>query len=382
MKNTPHSPENKYINNINDVYGMPSDLKKQLAKVADTYRFRANEYYLSLIDWDDPHDPIRRLIIPDPSELEQWGSLDPSKEENFTIIPGLEHKYPSTALLLVSNVCGGICRFCFRKRVFIHQHGQILTDLPAAAEYIQQHQEITNVLLTGGDPLILTTNELKKIVQAILPIEHIKILRIGTKMVAFNPYRILEDPELCKLITDCVSRGKQVYIMTHFNHARELTDVAIQAANKLRHAGALLANQTPLIHGVNDSPDVLADLFRKLSFNGIPPYYLFQCRPASGNKDYAVPIEQGYRIFEQAKARVSGLAKRARYVMSHVTGKVEIVGITDQRVYFKYHRAADDQGSGNFMVFQSNPCAYWFDDYDEIIRSCPVESYYKAYGPE
>lgn len=320
--------------------------------------------------------------MPDISEIEQWGNLDPSNEESFTILPGLEHKYSSTVRLLVSNVCGGICRYCFRKRVFLKEHGEILTDLPAAADYIDSHKEVTNILLTGGDPLILSTTKLRRIIDALLPIDHVRIIRLGTKMLAFNPYRILDDHDLYDMISDCVDYGKQIYVMTHFCHPRELTKQAIDAVRILKHAGAILTNQTPLIRGINDDPQVLADLFAELSFIGIPPYYVFQCRPASGNKGYAVPIEEGYQIFEQAKARVSGLAKRARFVMSHISGKIEIIGLTDNRVYFKYHRAADDSDSSSFMVLNSNPDAYWFDDYDEVIKTHPMDHFYHSYGPE
>jgi len=336
---------------------------------------------LSLIDWDDPDDPIRRLVIPNVCELQQWGNLDPSNEQSFTIMPGLEHKYAYTVLLLVSNVCGGICRYCFRKRVFISSHGQILTDLPAALDYINQHKEITNVLLTGGDPLVLATHKLEKYINSLCQIDHVKIIRIGTKMPAFNPYRITEDPDLLELLA-LANTQKQIYIMTQFNHSRELTDIAVKAVKALHRTGAVLANQSPLIRGVNDNPQVLANLFKDLSFVGVPPYYIFQCRPASGNKDYAVPIEEGYQIFEQAKAQVSGLAKRARFVMSHVTGKIEIIAVSTRRVYLKYHRAANDEESGNFMIFRCNPNAYWLDDYDEIIQTHPLDLFYKAYGPE
>ena len=170
--------------------------------------------------------------------------------------------------------------------------------------------------------------------------------------------------------------------MTHFVHPRELTDVAIKCVNLLQRAGALLANQTPLISGVNSNPEVLAELLGKLSFIGAVPYYIFQCRPAIGNKAYRVPIEKGYEIVEQAKSLVSGLAKRARYTMSHTTGKIEILGKTKEFVYFKYHRAANDQDSGRFLVFKSNPNAYWFDDYDEVVHDCPINLPYRSYGPE
>ena len=170
--------------------------------------------------------------------------------------------------------------------------------------------------------------------------------------------------------------------MTHFVHPRELTDLAIESVHLLQKAGGQIANQTPLIRGVNDNPEVLAELLGKLSFIGAVPYYIFQCRPAIGNKAYRVPIEKGYEIVEQAKSMVSGLAKRARYTMSHTTGKIEILGKTKKFVYFKYLRAADDQDSGRFLVFKSNPNAYWFDDYDEVVRDYPINLPYRAYGPE
>ena len=170
--------------------------------------------------------------------------------------------------------------------------------------------------------------------------------------------------------------------MTHFIHPRELTDVSIQAVNMLQRAGALIANQTPLIKGVNNNAEVLAELLAKLSFIGAIPYYIFQCRPALGNKTFSVPIEQGYEIVEQAKSLVSGLAKRIRFVMSHSTGKIEVVGKTEDFVYFKYHRAANDLESGRFLVLLSNPNAYWLDDYAEMIEDYPMDLPYRSYGPE
>jgi len=353
-----------------------------LKKVTDTFAFRANDYYLSLIDWDDPNDPIRQIIIPHIRELEEWGRLDPSSEETYTVLPGLEHKYNSTVLLLISNTCDGICRYCFRKRVFMEPHKEYLRDLPAALEYIRQHTEITNVLLTGGDPLVLTTAKLENIISRLREIDHVRIIRIGTRTPVLNPYRIIDDPALLEMIARHSTEKKKIYVMTHFIHPRELTDVAIKAVDLLQRAGATMTNQMPLIKGVNDNPGILADLFSKLSFIGVAPYYVFQCRPALGNKDYTVPIEKGYEIVEQAKASVSGLAKRARFVMSHSSGKIEIVGKTEKSVYFKYHRAACNENSGRFLVFKSNPGAYWFDDYDEVIRDYPTCLPYRSYGPE
>ena len=372
----------KYLSKIEQLEQLSQEEKTELKLVTEKFPFRSNEYYLSLIDWNDPNDPIRTLIIPGFHELHEWGRLDPSDEKAYCVMPGLEHKYPSTALLLVSNVCDGICRYCFRKRVFINPLSEYLQDLPAAIQYINQHDEITNVLLTGGDPLVLKPSKLENIIRQLRHIEHVSIIRIGTKIPAFNPSRIVEDTALTGIIQKYSTEQKRIYIMTHFTHPRELTDLAVKAVGLLQKAGAIIANQMPLIKGVNDQPEVLAELLAKLSFIGAVPYYIFQCRPSIGNRPYTVPVEQGYEIVEQAKALVSGLAKRVRFVMSHSTGKIEIVGRTENLVYFKYHRAAEDTDSGRFLSLESNPDAYWLDDYTEMIQDYPIELPYRSYGPE
>ena len=354
---------------------MDKQQQAMFKKVADRFAFRVNDYYLSLIDWDDPNDPISHIVIPDVAELEEWGRLDPSDEKAYTVMPGLEHKYHSVAVLLVTNKCDGICRYCFRKRVFMTDR-ESLQDWEQAYRYISDHPEITNVLLTGGDALMLTTAELENIFSRLRKIEHVQIIRLGTRVPSYNPYRIIDDPQLLTTIEKYNTDSKKIYVMTHFVHPRELTDVAIEGVNLLQKTGARLANQTPLLKAVNDNPKVLAELLAKLSFIGAIPYYIFQCRPAVGNKPYTVPIEEGYEIVERAKSMVSGLAKRARYVMSHKSGKIEIVGKTKDRVYFKYHRAFKDEDSGRFMVFKSNPNACWFDNYDQ-----PLEDYH-IFTPE
>jgi lysine 2,3-aminomutase len=372
----------KYLTKIEQLEQLSQAEKTELKPITEKFAFRSNEYYLSLIDWNDPNDPIRTLIIPGFHELHEWGRLDPSDEKAYSVMPGLEHKYPSTVLMLVSNVCDGICRYCFRKRVFINRQSEYMQDLPAAIQYITQHQEITNVLLTGGDPLVLKPSKLENIISKLRDIEHVSIIRIGTRVPAFNPSRIVEDPALTEIIKKYSTDRKRIYVMTHFVHPRELTDLAVKSIELMLQAGAIVANQMPLIKGVNDNPEVLAKLLAKLSFIGAVPYYIFQCRPSLGNKAYTIPIEQGYEIVEQAKALVSGLAKRVRFVMSHTTGKIEIVGKTEDSVYFKYHRAADDEDSGRFLVWESNPDALWLDDYTEMIQDYPVELPYRSYGPE
>jgi lysine 2,3-aminomutase len=232
----------KYLTKIEQINQLSRQEKTELQKVTEQFVFRSNDYYLSLVDWNDPDDPIRKIVIPHVQELEKWGRLDPSDEKTYTVIPGMEHKYNSTVLLLVSNVCDGICRYCFRKRVFIKPHHEYLRDVPAAVHYIRQHSEVTNVLLTGGDPLALSTPKLEDIVRQIREIEHVRIIRIGTKIPAFNPHRIVYDPALPEMIQAYSTDRKRIYIMTHFIHPRELTDVAVKAIDLLKKAGAVIAN--------------------------------------------------------------------------------------------------------------------------------------------
>ncbi|MEA1944062.1 MAG: KamA family radical SAM protein [Euryarchaeota archaeon] len=357
----------KYITKLEQIHEFNNGERVALNDVIKKFAFRTNEYYLSLIDWNDPEDPIRRIIIPDVKELEEWGQMDASDEGTYTVIHGLQHKYESTAVLLVTDVCGGYCRFCFRKRLFINGHDEVARDVTEGIEYISEHKELTNVLLTGGDALILSTKKLEKIIRQLREIEHVRIIRIGTKIPAFNPYRIIDDPSLPEMIQRYSTDEKRIYIMTQFNHPRELTDAAIEAVSLLVRAGAIIANQTPMIRGVNDDPETLSTLFKELSFVGAIPYYVFQCRPTSGNKTFAVPVEETYNIFQQALKRCSGLAKRARLIMSHSTGKIEIVGTTDEHIFFRYHQSVDPQQIGSFMIFKRNPNAYWFDDYHELV---------------
>ncbi|MBN2013054.1 KamA family radical SAM protein [candidate division KSB1 bacterium] len=372
----------RYITNIQKITELSAIEHDLRQPVIDTFAFRTNTYYQSLIDWSDPKDPIRRLIIPSTAELQTWGRLDASNEEKYTKVPGLQHKYTHTALLLVNDVCGGYCRFCFRKRLFMDISDEVVRDISEGVEYIRKHREINNVLLTGGDPLVMSTNKLTNIIRQIREIPHVHIIRIGSKMPAFNPYRIINDPTFIDMLRTYSLNKKKIYLMAHFNHPRELTDVAIEALNMVIKAGVIVVNQTPLLRGINDAPEVMTELMNKLSYIGVPPYYFFQCRPTLGNKLFSVPVEESFDIFENARMHCSGLAKRARLVMSHSTGKIEIVGLTDEHIFFRYHRAAKPRDKARFMVFKRNPRAYWFDDYAEVSKKYSVVNPLRCYGPE
>jgi KamA family protein len=301
--------------------------------------------------------------MPDIQEMREFGEMDASDESSYTVLKGLEHKYPDTALLLVNNVCGAYCRFCFRKRLFTDDNDEATSDVTDAVRYISEHPEINNVLLTGGDPLIMSTGKLEKIIRSLREIEHVRIIRIGTKMPAFDPFRVLNDPSLLEMLSKYSLPDRKIFIMSHFNHPRELTEPALRGMALLQKAGAITVSQSPLIRGVNDSAEIIAELFSKLSYNGVIPYYLFLCRPTAGNEPYVVPVEEALEIFEQARLRLAGLAKQARLCMSHKTGKVEVVGRLDGKVVLRYHRAPNPLDCGRVMLFDSDPTAGWLDDY-------------------
>ncbi|MDO9549605.1 MAG: KamA family radical SAM protein [Methanoregula sp.] len=360
----------KYLNSISELdnlVGLTSKERQTMESVTDVFPFRSNEYYLSLIDWKNGHDPLRKIVVPDIRELKTGGSHDPSCEKDYTKKPGLQHKYDQTGLLLLTDVCGGICRFCFRKRLFMSCERETVKDVSDNIEYIREHTEITNVLLTGGDPLTLDTRYLESVLSKIREIPHVNIIRIGSKMLAYNPYRILNDPELLHVLSRYSTPEKRIYLMAHFNHPRELTDVSREAAEALRKAGVMVVSQTPILKDVNDAPETLTTLFRQLSFAGISPYYVFQCRPTTGNQFFQVPVEQSYEALQKSWHACSGLAKRARFVMSHATGKIEMVGKTAEHVFMRYHQSADPANIGKFMVYKSNPLARWFDDYRHAV---------------
>ena len=272
-------------------------------------------------------DPIRRLIIPAPEEASP-GGIWIHRRSIYTRAPGCSIS-AETALLLVSDHCCGFCRYCFRKRIFIDDTREVNKDISGGLAYIRAHPEITNVLLTGGDPLVLDTARLREILARLREIEHVRIIRIVTKMLAYDPYRIINDPGLLDAIREYSLGEKSIYIMAQFNHPRELTEVACRAVALLQEAGAVIMNQTPLIRGINDDPVVLSRLLGRLSFIGVNPTMSSSAgpRPGTGRLRCRWRSHTGYSA---GAGDLFGALKQARFVMSHATGKIEVVGMTDE----------------------------------------------------
>jgi len=249
----------KYITSLDKVDGLTPEEKDRLKPVTSKYVFRVNDYYLKLINWDDPNDPIRKLVIPNDGELREYGRWDASDEDTNYVVPGCQHKYRTTALLIVSEVCGAYCRYCFRKRLFRADVKEAMSDVRPGIEYIRKHPEINNVLLTGGDSLILATSKLRMIIEELRSIDHVSIIRLGSKLPVFNPMRIYEDQELLDLLRENSTAEKRIYVMAHINHPREITDEARRAFEALHQAGVIVVNQTPVLRGINDDPEVSAN---------------------------------------------------------------------------------------------------------------------------
>jgi len=352
----------KYITDIGKIADIPAEEREKLKPITDKFVFRVNDYYLGLIDWNDPNDPIRKLVIPNEGELLEYGRWDASDEDTNYVVPGCQHKYKTTALLIVSEVCGAYCRYCFRKRLFRNDVKEAVSNVEPGLAYIAEHPEINNVLLTGGDSLILGTPKLRSILLKLRDIEHVQIIRLGSKIPVFNPMRIYEDEALLETIREVSVPEKRVYVMAHINHPRELTKEALRALKALQDAGSIVVNQTPILRGINDDPAALGELLDRLSWAGVTPYYFFVNRPVAGNREFVLPLAQVYRIVEEAKARTSGLGKRVRLAMSHTSGKIEILAVENGKAYLKYHQSRDEERYGRFMILDCPDDAAWFDD--------------------
>lgn len=340
--------------------------------ITSKHPFCTTKYYLSLIDQEDANDPIKKMQIPSFGEKSEEGAFDTSGESENTKMQGLQHKYSTTALLLATNACAMYCRHCFRKRLVGLSNQEVLSNFENALAYIREHTEINNVLITGGDAFYLPTEIIQVFLEKLSQIDHLDFIRFGTRLPVVLPDRIIEDEGLLQALKT-YSRKKQIYVVTQFNHPRELTPKAVEGIWKLRESGIVVNNQTVLLKGVNDNPEVLADLMNGLVKYGINPYYLFQCRPVKGVKhSFQLPFVRGVKIVEEAKKRLSGHAKRFKFVMSHKTGKIEILGEFDKRILFKQHQAPKEEDMGTIFSVKVGEKQGWLDDdfnlHDEDLK--------------
>jgi len=278
------------------------NLDRKVAEDLDEFfQARINPYYLSLIKY--PGDPIWLQCVPNKVELEDFDAEeDPLMEDAMSPVPNITHRYPDRALFLVTSQCGLYCRFCTRKRKVGDYDKISMKGLESAFKYLEAHTEIRDVILSGGDPLMLTDAMLEKILKRIRQIPHIEIIRLGTKMPCVLPQRIT--PKLCEMI----KKYHPVYVNTHFNHPWEITPESSRACELLANNGVPVGNQMVLMKGVNDDPEVVKELMHKLLKIRVRPYYMYMADETKGANHFRTSIETGINIIENLRGHTSGLA--------------------------------------------------------------------------
>lgn len=324
---------------------------KMIDRIAEEYPMCTNSYYLGLINPDDPDDPIRKMSIPSSWETSEGGQADTSGESSNTVVPGMQHKYAQTALILSTSKCAMYCRHCFRKRMVGQHDDEIASQMGHMVEYVLAHPSINNILISGGDSFMNSNRRIQEYLECFSRLEQLQFIRFGTRIPVVWPQRITEDEEL-QLILREYGRKKQLFVVTQFNHPREVTPEAARAVRVLLSLGIVVRNQTVLLKGINDNPEVMGELLNRLTSCGVVPYYIFQCRPVRGViNHFQVSLTEGVEIVDQAKALTNGQGKCVRYAMSHPTGKIEILGkAADGNMIFKYHQAKDPADNSRIFM--------------------------------
>jgi lysine 2,3-aminomutase len=284
------------------------DRLQDLERVAAQYAIAITPAMADLIDAADPNDPIQQQFVPTEAELtvRPEESSDPIGDGTHSPCPGVVHRYPDRVLLKLVHVCPVYCRFCFRREMVGPERPNALSpaDLAKALDYIRGRPEIWEVVLTGGDPLILSSRRIRSLVEELAAIEHVKIMRWHTRMPVVEPERITSD-----LVSALKAAGKATYVVLHANHRRELTEAARAACARLVDAGIPMLSQSVLLRGVNDDPDALAGLLRGLVESRIKPYYLHHVDMAPGTGQFRTSIEHGQRLMRALRGRLSGLCQ-------------------------------------------------------------------------
>jgi lysine 2,3-aminomutase len=290
------------------------------------YKLAIPPYYFSLIHPEDPHDPIRLQSVTSPLEMQTESGYeleDPLEEDEDSPVPGLTHRYPDRVLLVTTHVCTMYCRFCTRKRATMVRGGwdAVSHNDERMIDYVRSHREIRDVIVSGGDPLTLPTPKLRYFLNSLANIDHVDVIRIGTRVPVTLPQR-LYDRRLIKLLS---SAGK-VWIQTHFNHPREITPEAAKVCSDLLRAGMPVNNHTVLLKGVNDSLETMRQLMRGLLRIKVRPYYLFHCDPVIGAGHFRTSVWKGLEIMEGLRGHMSGLGVPTYVVDSpHGGGKIPIM---------------------------------------------------------
>lgn len=277
--------------------------KEGIHQCLQSLRMAITPYYLSLIDIDDPYDPVRRQAIPTTNELNRSKDdlVDPLHEDVNSPVTGLTHRYPDRILFLATDSCATYCRHCTRRRFVGHTDSSFPKEqIDKCVEYVRNHPEVRDVLVSGGDPLVMSDDKLEYVISELRKIKHVEIIRLGTRAPLVMPQRIT--PKLCEML----KKYQPIWINTHFNHPNEITEESAQACNMLADAGIPLGNQSVLLAGVNDCIHVMKKLVQKLVQLRVRPYYIYQCDLSIGLEHFRTPVSKGIEIIEALRGHTSG----------------------------------------------------------------------------
>lgn len=315
------------LTDLDKIIGGVLNRSAKLLPAISSYPMAVTPYYLSLIQPDDENDPLARQCIPDLREVCSSANFadDPLNEDGFMPVPKLIHRYPDRVLAIVTKTCATYCRHCNRKRFWREPDTLSLqTRLEKMERYVAQTPQIREVIISGGDPLIYDDEKLAMILSSFAAIAHVEVLRIGSRMPAVLPMRITKD--FCRML----KRFRPLWFNTQFNHPDEITTDAARACNMLLEAGIPVSNQSVLLKGVNDSPEVMQRLLYGLQKISVRPYYLFHCEPVKGCTHFRTDIKDGLEIMEGLRRRSSGLAM-PQYVVDlpGPSGKVPVLALLD-----------------------------------------------------
>ncbi len=319
-----------------------------LGEVVRCYPLSITPYYASLIDWDDPLDPIARQCVPAEEELEARfpdSSPDPLGEAQHSPVRGVVHRYPDRVLLLAGVSCPVLCRHCNRKRTWRRPEALVTRGhWEAALEYLRRSRGVREVILSGGDPLMLPTGRLARILQALRSIPHLEVIRVGSRVPVTLPQRIT--PRLGRVLEE----ARPLWLNTHFNHPREITPASRAACEALLRRGIPVSNHTVLLKGVNDRRETLEELFRRLQAISVRPYYLFQCDSAQGTDHFRVELDRGMGMVAEMWGRCSGLML-PRFVVDLPGGKGKVSADP-------IHLQAMGEGRAEFVTFEGERVLY------------------------
>jgi lysine 2,3-aminomutase len=335
------------VEEIGRVLNLTDDERAGLS-TPDKFRVDITPYFLSLIDPDDPNDPIRRQVIPSDCEHEAFTAMmeDSLAEDRHSPVPGLVHRYPDRVLMLVTTQCASYCRYCTRSRI-VGDATQNFSrhDLEAQYDYIRRTPQIRDVLLSGGDALTLNPKLLESIFRTLREIPHVEIIRIGSRVPVFLPQRI--DDDLCEMM----AKYHPVWMNLHFNHPNELTPEVARAADRITRAGIPLGNQSVLLAGVNDCVHIMRALVHKLVEYRIRPYYIYQCDLVEGSGHFRTPVGKGIEIMEGLRGHTSGYAVPT-YVVDAPGGGGKIPVMPNYLISYSDHKVVLRNYEGYITTYE------------------------------